>query len=241
MTIPLRHPTGFTLIELLVVISIIAVLAALLMPSITLVKRQANQISCLNRQKQIGLAIEGYRTDNESVYPHCALGDWQDFNWPSNLTSPYSPYAFDPYWGASPQPFIWSALMNYEITPPSASSGAMPAAWRCPARQTTAIDGNRPWMIAMNRPWHTSFRWNYVSAANKSSASRGASRARLLYDYTTPDWEKTDQMHTDGSINVIYADLHGIRESFDTYRRLNPTMTHEGEVTNAWSIDGWTQ
>ena len=235
-----RHG-AFTLIELLVVISIIAILAAMLLPAISLVKNQANQASCMNRQKQIGLAIEGYRTDNEAVYPHCVNSDWGDFNWPSGLNAPYGPFAYDSYWGASPQPFIWGALMAYDITPPAASNGSMPKIWRCPARQRTNSDGGQPWMLGTNANWHINFRWNYVSAANSSSAAKGATRARLLYDYATPDWVKSDFMHGDGTTNVIYADLHGAKETYDTYRALNPTTTHEGEVTNAWSIDGWTR
>ena len=58
---------GFTLPELLVVISIIAVLAALLLPAIGLVRESANATKCRNNLRQIMLGVNAYATDNEDL------------------------------------------------------------------------------------------------------------------------------------------------------------------------------
>jgi prepilin-type N-terminal cleavage/methylation domain-containing protein len=56
---------GFTLIELLVVISIIAVLAAMLLPAIGLVKSSARSSVCMNNLRQFGIGFMTYASDNE--------------------------------------------------------------------------------------------------------------------------------------------------------------------------------
>ena len=60
---------GFTLIELLVVISIIAILAAMLMPAINLVRNNAKATKCANAQRQVMLAAFSYATDQEGGLP----------------------------------------------------------------------------------------------------------------------------------------------------------------------------
>ena len=60
---------AFTLIELLGVIAIIAILMALMMPSIARAKMKANQVSCLNKMRQLTLAATMYVNDHDDELP----------------------------------------------------------------------------------------------------------------------------------------------------------------------------
>ncbi len=83
---------GFTLIELLVVIAIIALLLAILGPSLTRAKLQAQAVICRSNLKQWGLIFSLYAHDNEQSLPQSGAGAGV------NDTEAYWPGATLPYY-----------------------------------------------------------------------------------------------------------------------------------------------
>lgn len=65
---------GFTLIELLVSISIIAILASLLLPTLTRAKEAGRAAACKSNLRQLGVASATYSLDNKGRYPY--FRDW---------------------------------------------------------------------------------------------------------------------------------------------------------------------
>jgi len=80
-----RKSAAFTLIELLVVISIIAILAAMLLPVLARAKESGRRISCLNNLRQLGVAAKIYVDDNQGAYPPRSESD----SWPHHLYDNY--------------------------------------------------------------------------------------------------------------------------------------------------------
>ena len=76
---------GFTLIELLVVVAIIAVLAALLLPSIKLVREMARTTQCLNNHRQLAMSLLTFAENNEGRIPPAGCGGIFASSWASRI------------------------------------------------------------------------------------------------------------------------------------------------------------
>ena len=73
---------NFTLIELLVTISVLAVLATLLIPSLKKSLNVAMKSKCLSQLKVIGVALNHYTSDNEEFFP---VSSGSQANWVGKL------------------------------------------------------------------------------------------------------------------------------------------------------------
>ena len=61
-----KQSRGFTLIELLVMI---AILASMLLPALSVAKEKGVRIKCMSNLKQIGLAFQIYTGENNQYLP----------------------------------------------------------------------------------------------------------------------------------------------------------------------------
>lgn len=66
---PQRPRSGFSLVELLVVFAIIALLAALMLPAVQMMRESSRKTTCMNNLKNIGLGVQMFADSNEGNLP----------------------------------------------------------------------------------------------------------------------------------------------------------------------------
>jgi prepilin-type N-terminal cleavage/methylation domain-containing protein len=119
------HRPGFTLVELLVVIGIIALLIAILLPTLARARESASRARCLSNNRQLVAACLLYSNDNAGRMPEAAWDNGNNFGAPYSprgskergWAGPYEPWTpiTDPRWGhdAYVMPSIGGALLEY--------------------------------------------------------------------------------------------------------------------------------
>lgn len=125
-----KREISFTLIELLVVISIIAMLAALLLPALQTAKEKGRETLCKSNLKQCSIAFLAYGGDNNGYLPMntwdtCLYNLMQKLNNANVVSSVYPEYIpnwqllycpSDPdcYW-SSAWPALWKSNWNINL------------------------------------------------------------------------------------------------------------------------------
>lgn len=71
--VPSSQGRAFTLIELLVVVAIIALLVAIVVPSVQRARDLAKDMLCAVNQRQIAMAWNAYLDDNDNIFPRFAM------------------------------------------------------------------------------------------------------------------------------------------------------------------------
>jgi prepilin-type N-terminal cleavage/methylation domain-containing protein/prepilin-type processing-associated H-X9-DG protein len=116
---------AFTLVELLVVVGIIAVLIALLMPTLNRARESARRIQCLSNLRQLGTAVMMYTQEFKGRFP----GAW---DWHPRPTGPGGTFE--------------GPLLKYH------NNGGVPVLYTCPSDDPLSHRGSYPYTYTGN--WH---------------------------------------------------------------------------------------
>ena len=108
-------PMGFTLVELLVVMGIVAVLAGLLLPAVSVARRRAQRAACISNLRQCGIALNLYLQDFGDYFPQ-SLSMGADGSWRTTLD------ALRPYLGSPQTCFAARPTPTGPWTSPSSDS-----------------------------------------------------------------------------------------------------------------------
>lgn len=216
---------AFTLIELLTVIAIVGVLAAIVIPTVSIVRENARQAQCGSNIRQLATATLLAVQDNRSRFPAMKSFNWEQAGDPDNPATRVS--------------YLWEVLPRY-IGADNWPSDKYLAPFRCPTVENRGRTGHNGDFLVEddNANSHYRYNWQY---ANSATVPPDPSRAMLFFETLWPDWPATAWPHSPGGsarMNVAYADGHAASLTQSAYVAL---VGGSEEATDKFFAEGWVK
>lgn len=213
---------GFTLVELLVVIAIIGILIGLLLPAVQAAREAARRSQCINRLRQLGIALQNYHDVNRTFAP---MRMW---------AAPARPSGFVALLPFVEQTGIWAEITSAQ--PPFGSADWNPyhqntllPEYSCPSdpnwRERATLSGRKP------RSYHFCVGDSIYNNNSNSSSRRGM----FVEQYVI-----ATQDIVDGTSNTIALSEVGIGPTRVTRYIIGNVAVTPGIATNPSSpADCW--
>lgn len=227
----IQRAAAFTLVELLVTIGVIAILAAILLPTLQRSREGARRAVCASNCKQWGLASQMFADEHEDIFAPAYWhrerlnpGGGGPYAHPQTINDTTSDYeGGSELWKEFGAP--WSVLTGYGVTEELAN---------CPSseKKTYFVDetAGHPWGDRVvtryqyvpgiqnhpefvNGTWSSAAGWDWLAEPDLSPAvstkERGVSRRVIISDLVAHTWPQGDPNATERIYEINHANETG--------------------------------
>jgi hypothetical protein len=220
-----RHPKitndahrrgGFTLIDVLVSIAVIAVLIAILLPSISMVRESARKVICSSDMRQLGVGLSMFSEDNRGLLPESVYLE----EITSRQAYPTMPHLMDTVRTDADEfaPREWGNWDGLGVLFAQAYINA-PGVYYCPSHRGSnmEIDATPRWGSTDTRTLVSNYQFRGVGPEGERELFRIGNNAALVTDTL----RSFDELNHEDGFNILtaglavswFADANGLVES----------------------------